>query len=229
MNDLDCIVLCGGKCGSSTLAATMRNNGYKTIKIHNEQDFIVQFKYNGLVDSINASSSSKPLIIIDSYRTPLERKISSMFQNLNKHMGKTNSTYNEIVEVFNTKIFALENDNISYMDNILKNKGALIKEFDFDQGYSVKKIGNITFIKLLFKNISIWDVQLSNILNKQITIKTDNISKLKPYTKLYETFKQNYKVPLIELERMCKTDSFKLYNSELEQKAYFNLHKLNSI
>ena len=228
MNDLDCIVLCGGKCGSSTLTTTMRHNGYKTIKVHNEQDFITQFKYNGLEASINASSSSKPLIIIDSYRTPLERKISSMFHNLNVHMGKTNATYKEIVEVFNTRL--INNiENYDSMDCILKKMNALFKNFDFERGYSVKKIGNITFIKLLFKNISIWDVQLSNILNKQITIKTSNISKNKPYTKLYETFKQNYKVPLIELEIMCKTGSFKLYNSELEQQSYFNLHKLKSV
>jgi hypothetical protein len=39
MDDLDCIVLCGGKCGSSTLHHTMMHNGYKTIKVH-DKDFL---------------------------------------------------------------------------------------------------------------------------------------------------------------------------------------------
>ena len=78
MNNLDCIVLCGGKCGSTTLYNTLKNN-YKTIKVHNKLDFINQYKYDGLINSIKLSSKNKTLYIIDSYRAPIERKISSFF------------------------------------------------------------------------------------------------------------------------------------------------------
>ena len=50
---------------------------------NNKKDFEKQFSYDGLIDLINRSSENKKLYIIDSYRTPIERKISSFFQNIN--------------------------------------------------------------------------------------------------------------------------------------------------
>ena len=40
MDDLDCIVLCSGKCGSSTLSITLTQNNFKNIKVYNKFDFI---------------------------------------------------------------------------------------------------------------------------------------------------------------------------------------------
>ena len=79
-NDLDIICLTGGKCGSTTLNYTLKSSGYKMIEhIHSKLHFIKLFKHDGLLDLIKKCSSNKKLYIIDSYRTPHERKISSFF------------------------------------------------------------------------------------------------------------------------------------------------------
>ena len=73
--EMDVICLTGGKCGSTTLRTTFTGNGYKCIKAHDKTCFKHQFKYDGLIDLIKRSSVNKQLFIIDSYRTPIERKI----------------------------------------------------------------------------------------------------------------------------------------------------------
>ena len=81
----DVVVLCGGKCGSSSLNQTFNRNGYKSIKVHSKAYFEALYKYDGLIDTINISSKSKVVYIIDCYRTPIERNISSFFENLHSH------------------------------------------------------------------------------------------------------------------------------------------------
>lgn len=83
---IDVICLTGGKCASTTLQTTLQQTGYKCIKVHGKEDFEKQFKYDKLIDLINRSSANKQLFIIDSYRTPIERKISSFFENLHHHV-----------------------------------------------------------------------------------------------------------------------------------------------
>ena len=39
LNNLDIIVYCGGKCGSSTLHTTFKKNGYTSYKIHDNSYF----------------------------------------------------------------------------------------------------------------------------------------------------------------------------------------------
>lgn len=100
----DIICLTGGKCGSCTLRKTFNNNGYKSIKTHGKPCFINQFKYDGLIDLINRSSSNKKLYVIDSYRTPIERKISSFFQNIKKNIPNyKKKKINDIINIFNKK------------------------------------------------------------------------------------------------------------------------------
>ena len=63
----------------NTLLKTFQQAGFKAIKTHNRNCFINQFGYDGLNELIQTSSKNKKLFIIDSYRTPIERKISSFF------------------------------------------------------------------------------------------------------------------------------------------------------
>ena len=100
---LDIICLVSGKCGSSSLNETFNRNGYKCIKTHSKDCFKKQFKYDGLIDIIKRSSLNKELYIIGSYRTPIERKISSFFQNIHKHVPNyKNKSCEELIDIFNT-------------------------------------------------------------------------------------------------------------------------------
>jgi len=224
MNNLDCIILCGGKCGSSTLNETMINNNYKSIKIHNKHDFIKRYNYDGLIDSINLSSSNKKVYLIDSYRTPLERKISSFFENISKHVPNyTEKSMSELIDIFNDKYLNLLEEYHSI--NIILDEYKLehFKDFDFEKRYAIKEYGNIVFIKLLFKDINNWGDILSNIFNKEIKMHNSNISDNKSYKKLYELFKKHYKVPQSYIENNLKNDvEFKIYNTSEEQNDYIN-------
>jgi hypothetical protein len=222
MNNIDCILMCNGKCGSSTLLSTMIANGFNTIKVHNKKFFINEFKYDGLIDTININSSNKPLYIIDCYRTPIEREISGFFENIHRYVPDyKNKSCNELIRIFNT--FCLNYNQPESINEIFDEyKIKRFTQFDFNKGYIRKQVGNMIFIKLLFKDIHKWDIILSNIFNKPITITNGNLSKDKEYYTLYENFKKNYKVPKAYINRLQTNEAFKIYNTKEEQILYLN-------
>ena len=222
MHNIDCILMCNGKCGSSTLLSTMIANGFNTIKVHSKRYFIHEFKYDGLIDTININSRNKPLYIIDSYRTPIEREISGFFENIHRYVPDyKDKSCEELIHIFNTRCLNY-NQSESINEILDEYKIKRFTQFDFNKGYISKQIGNIVFIKLLFKDIHKWDILLSNILGKQITITNGNLSKDKDYYTLYEQFKKNYKVPKSYITRLQTNEAFKIYNTKEEQELYVN-------
>lgn len=227
MNDLDFIILCGGKCGSTTLYNTLKNNQLKGIKVHNIQDFIFQFKYDGLLDSIKLSAekkklSNEKLIIIDSYRKPIERKISSFFENLKTHVPNyLEKSCNELINIFNSK-YVNTIEEYHSIDDIMKILGInSFKKFDFTKKYVIKENDNIIFVKLLFDDINNWAKIISKLFNKNIELHSSNLSRNKPIFKLYKEFKCKYKVPKSYIKNILLQDKiFQFYNSEIEQNKY---------
>ena len=72
-------IYCSGKSGSSTLLNTFKMNYYQCTKLHTNIKFEWQFK-KSIFDMIDSSCEKfDKIYIIDSYRTPIERKISSFF------------------------------------------------------------------------------------------------------------------------------------------------------
>ena len=100
--NIDVLIMCGGKCGSSTLYISLKTAGYKCLKIHSTQDYIQQFGSDNLYKTINLSSAKKKLFIIDSYRTPIERKISPFFQNIHINIPNYKSlSMQQLIHIFN--------------------------------------------------------------------------------------------------------------------------------
>lgn len=222
--DIDIICLTSGKCGSSTLNKTLKKNGYKSIKVHGKEDFINQYNYDGLIDLINESSKNKKIYLIDSYRTPIERKISSFFQNLKSHVPNYNEkTIKDLIDIFNTD-FLQHIEEQESIDCIMLEYGLkLFDSFDFKKRYILKQKGNIVFVKILFSDINKWDKILSDILNKEIKMHDDNISSNKEYYKLYNDFKTEYKIPKSYIDDKLKNNKyFKIFNTLNEQKEYIN-------
>jgi len=226
LDNLDVIVLTGGKCGSSTLWSTFVNNNYSSIKVHNTLDFKNQFGYDGLIDVINKSSSNKKLYLIDSYRLPIERKISSFFENIHVHIPDyTNKSCDELIHIFNeTYIGKLE----EYQSiNPIMNHYSVepFQKFDFKKRYVIKECGNLVFIKILFSDITNWNKILSTIFHKNIVMCNSNLTKNKgdQIQLLYTEFKSKYKVPLSYINNVLKHDKeFKIFNTEEEQTRYIN-------
>ena len=221
---MDVICLTGGKCGSTTLFETLTKNSYKCIKVHDKNDFKIQFKYDGLIVLINRSFENKKLYIIDSYRTPIERKISSFFQNIHKHVpGYKNKRCEELIDIFNTKYLDTIEEYHS-INPIMEEYGVEpFNTFDFKKKYVIKKKGNLIFIKLLFSNISNWGDNLSEIFNKNIIIYKNNLSKNKEYYSIYNKFMLMYKTKKSYINNILKNDKqFRIFNTQEQQDIYIN-------
>ena len=220
--NIDVLIMCGGKCGSSTLYISLKSAGYKCLKIHSTQDYIQQFGSDNLYKTINLSSAKKKLFIIDSYRTPIERKISSFFQNIHINIPNYKSlTMQQLIHIFNLK-YLHDIEEYHSINEILNHYNIpLFKEFNFKRGFNIKIVKNKIFIKLLYKDIDIWNKILSKIFNKNIIIKNDNLSKNKDYIQIYNRFKEKYIVPKNYLIILKKFDKeFRIYNTKEEQFKY---------
>ena len=227
--NINIFVYCGGKCGSSTLTATL-NQYYNAFHCHSKQyfyDITRQTNYS-IYDVIEYNRRTQEQIyIIDSYRTPIERKISSFFYNINLHLpNHKNHMLKSIVKYFNAGyIYNLE--EFHSIDEIMKHYDLpLFDTFDFDKKYNLLVYENITFIKIRFEDISNWGSILSNIFNRPIEIKNDNLSEIKEYAKLYNNFKSIYYLPRLYYNSYLPKDrNFKIYNTEEGQKKYFKKWK----
>ena len=221
---VDVICLTGGKCGSTTLRNTFVSNGFKCIKAHDEHCFKRQFNYDGLIDLINRSSLNKKLYLIDSYRTPIERKISSFFQNISDYVPNyKNRSCGELINIFNDKY--LNNlEELHSINSIMKIYGLEpFDTFDFEKKYVLKEKGNLVFIKLLFSDIEKWGEILSKIFSKKIILNNTNLSKNKEYNSIYLKFKKYYKTKKSYINNILKNDKeFKIYNTQKQQEQYIN-------
>ena len=122
-------------------------------------------------------SKEKKVYIIDSYRTPIERKISGFFNNINHYFPNFKDVpIKELINFFNKQtIFTSEeyhpiDEIISYYN--LES----FKTFDFENKYNICKKNNIHFIKIRFNDILHWNEILSKIFNRDISIIKDNDS-----------------------------------------------------
>jgi hypothetical protein len=217
-------VFCGGKSGSCTLHETFKKNNYDSIKVHSNQEY--QIKYGNtytIFDIINITCNKyNNVYIIDSYRTPIERKISSLFENINTHLPNyKNLSIHEIIDFFNNNLLHILEEYHSINEVFKYYNLQLFNSFDFEKKYNIVKYDNKIFIKLLFKDINIWNQILSNIFNKEITIVNSNLSNNKDQYNLYKLFLDNYKVPKKYIKDILINDNeFKIYNTLEEQKNY---------
>ena len=231
-NDLDIICLIGGKCGSTTLNYTLKSSGFKMIEhIHSKLHFIKLFNHDGLLDLIKKCSSNKKLYIIDSYRTPIERKISSFFQHMHQKIPNyKNKNIEELINIFNTE-YLNKIEEYHPLDSIMRELGSdSFNSFDFNKRYVKKEKGNLIFIKILFSDLKDWGEILSEIFNKKIIIQKKNLSQDKEYHLIYEEFKKKYKTTEYYLNNILRNDKyFKIYNTKEQQEKYIEKYMQSAI
>jgi hypothetical protein len=222
--NIQVFIFCGGKCGSSTLNATF-NKYYKTLHVHSKEEFYTTSNQTcySIYDVIEYNRKTQEKIyIIDSYRTPIERKISSFFQNIHHHFPNYKKhMLRSLVKYFNAGYIYNIEEYHSINEIMMHYNLPLFDTFDFEKKYNLLVHENINFIKIRFNDINNWGSILSNIFNIQIEIKPDNLSENKEYIKLYNNFKKIYYLPkLYYTDYLVKDINFKIYNTEEEVNKY---------
>ena len=231
----DIIVCAGGKCGGTTLKNTMIRSGYNTLHIHNLTSFGVSdaLNNNNIIDIINnLDNNKKQIYIIDIYRNPIERKISSFFQNISKHCPEyTNFTINKLIKFFNL-LFLNDIEEYHPINQLLDYyKLPHFKNFDYENKYNIMKYNNINFIKIRFQDINEWNTILSNIFKKEIIIYPKNLTEKKKIYNLFIEFKNNYYTSPQYINNILINDKeFYIYNTISDQEFYIKkyLCKLNN-
>lgn len=222
---VDVIIFCGGKCGGTTLSNIFDKNGYKVLHLHKfncKGLFSVKANIKNIFRDIEESSQNKKLYFIDSYRLPIERKISSFFQNISIHLPNYKKIpVRRLIKIFNNKYLMNLEEYHSINEALKKYDISLFEKFNFEKRYNIIEKDNKVFIKLLFRDIDKWNITLGNIFGKKINMFSKNLSKNKKYNNLYKKFKRLYRVPKSYLHFMYKNDKeFRIYNTKKEQVNY---------
>ena len=221
------------KVGSTSLVSSLRIsccNHFNIVHIHDEIMLNVLTGINNIsiLDLINYNKSiNKNVFVIDIYRSPVERKISIFFENLeryhfnNKEENINNYNIERIINRFN-KIFPYLSEEDYYFEkyNI---QSQIPTGFDFEKKYLLQEINGIKYIKLRLKDSNEWGQILTTILQTEIVIVNDYNTENKIIGELYKKFKNEYKIPLNYYEFIKKSTYFNYYYSEKERNNYLNL------
>lgn len=230
---LDTFIYCGGKCGSTTLRDTFNSNGYKAIQIHSEEYYndIHKKKYKlPMYKLIELCREERPIAFVDAYRLPIERKISSFFHNIKRHIPNYQTQpISELIHIFNDK-YLHELENYHSINEVMDHyKVPRFEQFNFQKRYVIQSHQNMIFIKLHFNDISNWNTLLTEITKKPIHILSKNLSEDKFYKHIYKQFKEQYKLPSDYLSIIEQDPEFKIYNTEQEQLDYLSKWKKNIV
>ena len=216
------------KVGSTTLVTSIRlfaSHIYNVIHIHDE----LMLKVLGKIENITINeiilfnkSIGKEVYVIDVYRSPIERKISTFFEKIDSyHFNNTCSEINnydihKLIFRFN-KIF----EYIGNGDNFLDVYNISVPErFDYEKKVVLLDNNGIKYIKLRLKDSDIWDTILSDILSVPIKIVKDYETSEKNINHAYQKFKKNYKIPSNFLDKISTCKYLQYYYSPEEIKEY---------
>lgn len=200
----DIIIYCGGKCGGASLHKTfIFMKEHKPIHIHKDADFkgaqilgIHPFEKNNKPKSIfELIDKKKKVYIIDSYRNPRDRKISSYFHNYEHNKKFFNVPKNICIEkeVEYYQMYIENNlENYEAISEPLKHYNINIIDMENKGTHWTYEKDNITFIRLKFEYIKNWNSILSEIMNKKIELRPYNLSNDKEYYQYYQLFRKIY-------------------------------------
>lgn len=221
-----CFVYCGGKCGSSTITSTLINNGIETLlHVHNDFDFINNIIYKDIINQTNCKTvkglieiqNDKPIYVIDSFRDPIERLISSFFQNIETFLG------NNYLNVDNKLINYCLYKSYKFEDyHPLDVEFPILKDIPFTDKYIKFEQNDVIYIKLRFKDINRWGEYLSEIFGREIVMFPENLSENKEYANKYKYFKESFRISQEMYDFFINHPLFLKYNNEKEIEDYKN-------
>lgn len=218
------------KVGSTSIVSSLRIFGidkFSVIHIHDEEMLRVLGHINGItVNEIILYNKhlGKAVYVIDIYRSPIERKISTYFEKIGAY--HFNTTDNEVNTYNIQKIIIRFNKLLPHLANgdhfIDKYDIPIPAQFDYNNKYLLVQENGIQYIKLRLKDTAVWNTILTNVFGTRICIVKDYESINKPIKELYLAFKSAYRIPRNLLEEILSCKYLKYFYSPLELKEYRN-------
>jgi hypothetical protein len=193
-------VFASGKTGSQTLTKSLikKFGRASVLHVHSGAHFKEGRKSEHSLKEVIINSSKKfdKVYVIDSYREPFERGISSFFQNIDKHCPNWRSmSVDEVINFFNENKLYLLDIYHSYHESWGYFSIPIDVSFDFEKGYIIREHENIVFVKTRLKEAHRWNQIFSEVFGLGINFNYENDSSEKDYFTLYSEFKQKYKLP----------------------------------
>ena len=242
------IVLTFGKVGSSSIYYSLKKQLTSRI-------FHIHFISDKGIDRSwkkhkNSSRKSVPLHLITSkilskilkkvnhkkyiitvVREPVQRKLSSFFQNLDQFKNEfglkgLNFDETKIKTVLNDHyINSIINEEDQWIDQELKstfnfdvyNKEAILKDH-----FIIERLRDFELLILKMENLNTYFVQaISQFFNtnEEIVLETFNDGLKKYYNQSYKEFKDSFKLEEATLDRICSTTYFGTFYSDEETKV----------
>ena len=169
------------KVGSTSIVSSLRifcSDNFDIIHIHDEEMLRVLAHVDGITINeviLYNKFLGKNIYVIDVYRSPIERKISTFFEKIGTYHFNDNDpnvnkyNVNKVINRFNN-IFPFIGLGDHFIDKYNIN---LPDKFDFDKKYLLVETNGVKYIKLRLKDSHIWNSILSNIFSKNICIVKD--------------------------------------------------------
>lgn len=222
LNDPLVIILTPGKVGSSSVYKTLKKEFKSVFHLHNFTEKSIERSI-----SINKKSSRRyvPLHLINSkyllrkvkknnlmihliclIREPINREISSVYQNIEMF---ENSTSNSFLKINNDVVLSKLTDVLSndkylmdlenwFNEQLFENLGIDIYKFDLAKGYEIQCFKNVKFLLIRMEDLDrFFSKSISEFIplsNTNINLKRSNISSNKFYNSYYKELKQNLKI-----------------------------------
>jgi hypothetical protein len=217
------------KVGSTTLVSSIRISAIEHFVVLHLHDEACLNVLTGIKDiTINElilynSMLGKKIYVIDVYRSPIERKISTFFELIEFHFNNSEEEINnysieKVKNRFNNLFLHIANED--YTKD--KYEISVPESFDFEKKYLYIQKNNIHYIKLRLKDSHLWGNILSKLLGKEIMIINDYESSQKKISNLYSNFKNTYKIPNNLLEEIKSDTNLNYYYDQDEREKYIN-------
>ena len=217
------------KVGSTCLVSSIRlfaSTVFNVVHVHDEDMLQVLSNIkNVTVNEIILYNRyiGKEVYVIDVYRSPIERKMSTFFEKIDSyHFNNTCEQINQydihkIIHRFN-KLFPHIANGDHFMDTY---PIQIPLVFDYQNKYLLVEQDGIKYIKLRLKDSHEWSTILTKLLGHQIQIIKDYETVAKPIKELYLKFKDTYRVPSHFLKELIHECKYLNYYYSLEEKEEY--------
>lgn len=228
------------KVGSTSLVTSLRLFGssmLSIIHIHDEEMLHVLANIDGItvLQLIQYNQSlGRKVIVMNSYRTPIERKISAYFEKIGSfHFNVLDDQINQYDIQLLIRRFHHLFPHLDSSDHFLTKYGLTSLDLEWAKEKKenkekeetspfirqVEKEG-VHYVTLRLSDASKWHTVLSDLFGFPIQMVRDYQSEDKPIKNAFRLFQQYYRIPLAHLSETMACPTFAYYYSLEERQAY---------